>query len=208
MGLSVVIGPSTDPVTLAEAKAHLRVAISDDDGLIAGYILAARHWVEGEIHRPIVSRMYDYTIDYGWPHRCGKHWIDLPLPPLRSVRSVSYVDASGVTQILATNQYTPMANRPRGLIVPTYDATWPDVRSQVEAITVRFVAGYTDFTDTSTSPNATVTGPGIPDDIRQALLLLVGHWYENRETVVIGQAPAEVPMAVESIISGYRVAGF
>lgn len=200
MGISVVTGPSTDPVTLAEAKAHCRVDSSDDDGLLAGYILAARHWVEGQIHRPIVSRMYDYTIDYGWPCR---QWITLPYPPLLAVRSVTYVDASGATQTLGANQYTVMTNRPRGAITPAYEATWPDVRLQVEAITVRFIAGYTTFTDSTASPNFTVIGPGVPDDLRQALLLLIGHWYEAREAVVIGQV-AEVPFAVEALISPYR----
>jgi len=204
MGLSVVRGPSTDPVTISEAKAHCRVDIDNDDGLIAGYLLAARYLVEHEIHRPIVSRMYDYTIDWCWPARNGRAWIELPCPPLLGVRSVSYVDGSGVTQVLSTNLYTVMTNRPKGVITSAYNATWPDVRPQVEAVTVRFVAGYTDFVDDSVSPSVYFVGEGVPDPLRQAILMLVGHWYENRETVVIGQA-MNIPYAVEALISGYRV---
>jgi uncharacterized phiE125 gp8 family phage protein len=203
MGLSVVTGPSAEALTLSEAKAHCRVDISDGDGLIAGYILAARHYVEGEIHRPIVSRMYDYTIGFGWPLKGYQVWIDLPCPPLLAVRSVSYVDASGATQVLSPSLYSVLTNRPRGAIVPAYNATWPEVRNQPEAITVRFVAGYTSFTDTTTSPSVAVSGPGVPDDLRQALGMLVGHWYENREAVISGPA-VQVPLAVEAIISGYR----
>lgn len=205
MGISVVTGPSTEPVTLTEAKDHCRVAIDNDDGLLAGYILAARHWVEGEIHRPIVSRVYDFTADYGWPRRCNRLWIELPYPPLRSVVSVSYVDANGTAQLLDSTDYTVLTNRPRGIVVPAYDASWPDTRLQTEAVTVRFIAGYTRVISATSSPELVVDGPGVPDDLRQAILLLVGHWYENRESVVIGQLPAELPMAVEAIISSYRV---
>ncbi len=208
MGISVVSGPTEEPVTLSEAKSHCRVDSTDDDGLIAGYILAARKHIEGEIHRPICSRLYEFTADYGWPHRNGCLRIELPFPPLQAVRSVTYVDSNGAEQTLAANQYTAMTNRPRGEIVPSYDATWPSVRGVVEAVTVRFIAGYTDFTDTTTSPNVSVTGEGVPDDLRHALLMLVGHFYENRETIVIGQAPTELPMSVEALISGYRAHSF
>lgn len=204
MGISVVAGPTTEPVTLSEAKAHLRVSIADDDGLIAGYILAARHWIEGEIHRPIVSRVYEYTIDYDWPHRWHEQWIELPFPPLRSVLSVSYVDPSGGTQALGTNQYRVLTNRPKGVIVPTYGETWPDVRAQPEAIAVTFIAGYTGYVYSGVSPSVSVTGPGVPDDLRHAILLLVGHWYENRETVNVGNITSELPFTVEALISGYR----
>lgn len=207
MGISVVTGPSTEPVTLAEAKAHLRVAISDDDGLIAGYILAARQYVEGQIHRPIVSRMCDYTIDRRWPYRddggVWRTWIDLPLPPLRAVRSITYVDTSGATQTLATNQYTVMTNRPRGAVVPAYDATWPDVRDQVEAITVRFIAGYTGFTDVTTSPNVTVSGPGIPDDLRTAILMHIEMLHDRDP-----QSRETLQMARDALLTPYTSVSF
>lgn len=208
MGLALVLGPSTDPVTLAEAKAHCREDSSDADGLIAGYILAARAHIEGQIHRPIVSRMYDYTIDRTWPKKCGRIWIELPLPPLQAVRSVSYVDENGATQTLATNLYSVSTDKPKGLIVPAYDAVWPSVRDQVAAITVRFIAGYTNFTDTLSSPNYTVSGKGVPDDLRQALLMLIGFWYEHRETANIGSLLNELPYSVEALISPYRVVSF
>lgn len=203
MGLSLVAGPTQEPVTLSEVKAHMRVAIDDDDGLIAGYILAARTYVEGQIHRPIVSRMYDYTIDYGWPWKNGRTWIDLPMPPLRSIRSVSYIDENGATQTLAANQYQVITNSARGAVVPAYNATWPSVRSQMEAITVRMIAGYTDFTDTTTSPNFTVTGPGVPDDLRTAIMLHV-ELLHDRDV----QSRELLESARDSLISPFTVTSF
>lgn len=187
MGLSVVTGPTSEPVTLSEAKAHCRIDISEDDGLLAGYILAARIFIEGETHRSIASKTYDYTIDYGWPKRGCSDWIELPVSPLVSVSSITYVNENGATQTLASNQYRVLTNRPRGVVIPAYDAVWPTVRYQPETITIRFVAGYSN----------------VPNDLCTALLMLVAHWYENRETVNAGST-TELPFTVQSIISGYR----
>lgn len=203
MGIFVVAGPTEEPVTLAETKAHCRVDSSDDDGLIAGYILAARNYVEGQIHRPICSRLYEFTADYCWPKLCGYNRIVLPYPPLQAVRSVSYVDTSGVAQTLSASQYTAMTNRPRGEIVPSYAATWPSVRTQVEAVTVRFIAGYTDFTDTTTSPNVTVTGDGVPDDLRTAIMVHVEILLDRDPNV-----RETLERARDNLFEPYRVSSF
>lgn len=195
MGLSLVTGPTQEPVTLSEAKAHCRIAISDDDGLLAGYILAARVYLEETSGRAFLSQTWDYIIDHDWPWfldlDTNRHirQIQIPKAPLQSVTSITYVDTDGATQTLASNQYVVDEAPTIGRIYPAYSVQWPTVRCQPEAITVRFVAG-------SASTH---------DAIRQAILLLVGHWYENRETVVIGQAPAEMPMAVSALIAPYRV---
>lgn len=203
MGLSLVAGPTQEPVTLAEAKAHLRVAIADDDGLIAGYILAARSYVEGQIHRPIVSRMFDFTADYGWPSKNCQSWIDLPMPPLQSVRSVSYVDSNGATQVLASNQYRVITNGPRGAVIPVYGVSWPSVRPQTGAVTVRFIAGYTDFVDTISSPNYSVTGPGVPDELRMAIMLHVEMLYDRDP-----QSRQLLESARDSLMSPFSVTSF
>lgn len=192
MGLSLVTGPTTDPVTLGEAKAHCRIGIPDDDGILAGYILAARNYVEGQTHRMMLTQTWDCTFDYCWPTRGCYTQLDIPLSPVQSVTSVSYVDSDGATQTLASDQYTVVTNRSKSFIVPAYNVTWPTVRWVPDAITVRAVVGYTQT----------------PDELRQAILMLVGHFYENRESIVIGQTPAEVPMAVEALTSPFRVVSF
>lgn len=192
MGLSLVTGPTTDPVTLAEAKAHCRVSIPDDDGLIAGYILAARSYVEGQTHRMMLTQTWDCTFDYCWPTKgCYRH-ISIPLSPVQSVTAVSYVDTDGTTQTLATDQYTVVNNRTTAFIKQAYNTFWPTIRWVPDVITVRVVVGYTQ----------------IPHELRQAILMLVGHFYEQRESVVVGQTPAEVPMSVEALISPFRVVSF
>lgn len=197
MGLALVTGPALDPVSLAEARAHCRITSSDEDGLLAGYILAARQHVEQVTGRALVSQTWDFTVDREWPwtlddsHRHVRLF-EIPKPPLQSVTSIVYVDSAGATQTLASNQYLVDSGTYIGRIYPAYGVCWPNVRCQPKAITVRFVAGYGDQ-------------PGsIPEPIRQAMLLLIGHWFEQRETAS-ANAPTELPFTTAALLAPYRV---
>ena len=76
--------------------------------------------------------------------------------------------------------------------MPAYDAVWPCVRDDGEVITVRATCGYG-------------AGQGdVPQPLRLAMRILIGHWYENREALIIGTIVAEAPLAVESLIAPYR----
>jgi uncharacterized phiE125 gp8 family phage protein len=196
MRLTLITGPATEPVTLAEAKDHCRIAIADDDGLLAGYILAARNHLEQITGRAFLTQTLDASFDDDWPWildldtRRHCRLIELMKAPVQSVSAITYVDSAGVTQTLASNQYVVDTSSTIGNVYPAYGVSWPSVRLQRAAITVRFVAGWSS---------------NFPDSLRQALLLLIGHWYENREHVVIGQAPSELPMSIASLIAPYRV---
>lgn len=198
MAETLVTPPSDDPISLAEVKAHCRISIDDDDGLLAGYILAARQHLEGETRRAFLTQTWDLTLDCCWPReRIGgqlKRRIVLPRPPVQSVTSIKYIDTNGVEQTLAADQYK-LAKSGTGewLIEPAYGVTWPSVRNEMAAITVRFVAGY----------GGATTG-NLPEPLRQAMLLLVGHFNENREAVAAGDF-TELPLAVSSLVFPFRV---
>ena len=187
MALELVTGPTYEPVTLTEAKAQLRLDVADDDGLLAGYLLAAREFIEGQIKRDLVEKTWDYSLDYGWPARNYRPYIRLPLNPVKSVTSITYVDEAGATQTLASSQYTVAARSDRSYIVPAYDIAFPTVRHVPDAITVRFVTGYTDC----------------PSDLKAALMLMTAHLYEKRELVVTGTIVAQLPFSVEALIGPY-----
>ena len=204
MGLTLVTSPASDPISLAEAKAHCRITGSDEDGLLAGYLLAARQFCETYLRRGFSTQTWDHTLDDGWPcipvgtrnYQRVDHRIMLPKPPMQSVTSVKYIDTSGVEQTLAADQYRVLnANQERGegFIEPAYGVTWPTVRQQSQAITVRFVCGY----ESALNP--------FPEPIRQGMLLLIGHWFETRETVNIGNIVNELPFATEALLFPYRV---
>lgn len=185
-GLSIVTGPDAEPVTLGEAQLHAESTQPEELANVASYLIGARQQCENFTGRAFVSRTYDLKIDWRWP--CDRWWtrIVLPQPPLVSVTSVSYVDTNGATQALAANQYQVSSGDVFGVIVPAYGVSWPSVRCQVDAITVRFAAGYG-------------TGPGsVPEPIRQAIRLLLADSFENREG-------AELPPNVRDLLSPYKV---
>lgn len=195
MGKALVAGPLLDPVSLAEAKSHLRVDIGDDDGLIVGYILAARVHVEQHLNRALLAQTWDFTLDYGWPSKAWKgQRVVLPMSPVISVTSITYVASDGSSQTLDPSQYK-VANLDTGetVIVPAYGLSWPSVRQEIAAVAVRFVAGY------GTQPGS------IPEPIRQAMLLLIAHWYENREAVNAGNIISELPLACSALLFPYRI---
>ena len=186
MRLSVVNAPASEPVSLAEAKAQCRIMGADEDGLIAGYLMAARAYTESITGRRLVTQTLDYYID-----NLSAGEILLPVAPVQSVTSITYFDDAGATQTLGVGNYTTVGRKYWTAIVPTVSAVWPGVRNQPESVTVRFVAGHS-----ASNP--------MPEEIRQAILMLVSHFYENRESVVIGQAPAVLPFSYDHLLTNFR----
>lgn len=191
MNTTLIVAPTEEPVSLMEARNHLRVDASDEDPLIVSLVRAARQLVESDTRRALVTQTWDYAVDYDWPTEEDKRLgmvnrIVLPKPPVQSVTYVKYIDTSGVEQTLAANQYL-LRN---GVIEPAYGVTWPSVREQMATVTVRYVCGYG-------------AASAVPEQVKQAILLLVGHWFSHREAVVSGTMN-ELPMAVQSLVFPFR----
>jgi uncharacterized phiE125 gp8 family phage protein len=188
VALSLITGPTMEPVSLAEAKAHCRITEADEDGVIAGYILAARNHVETETRRALLTQTWELTLD-AWPAS-----IVLPRPPAISITSISYVDAQGATQTLAADQYR-LVKQDTGewAIIPAYQVTWPTLRVDASVVTVRYACGY------GTLPGS------IPEELRQAMLLLVEHWFRNRGPVAIGTIANNLDRTVDSLLFPHRV---
>ena len=189
MALVLATAPSEEPVTLQEAKSHLRVDAADDDALITSLITAARETVEHITRRALVTQTWDYFLD-AFP---SGDELALPLPPLRAVTSITYKDKDGnVSTFDASNYVVDTASEP-GRVVLKSSATWPSATLwPASAVTVQFDAGYGGAAD-------------VPQAIKQGLLLLVGHLYENREAIVPGTVLREIPMGVDALLWPYRV---
>ena len=187
MSLTLVTAPTVEPVTLAEAKTHLRVDGTDDDTLISALITAAREHVDGRdgwLGRALCTQTWDCHYDV-FP---DDGLLYLPVAPVQSVTSVKYVDPDGVQQTFSSANYALGADldwSPR--VILGWDKSWPSVRAVPEAVTVRVVAGYA----------------SVPRPICQALLLLIGHWHEHREAVMEGTF-REVPTTVSALLTPYR----
>lgn len=193
MSLTLVTAPAPEPLTTDQAKLHLRVDSDEENTLIDTLILSARVWVEQFTHRALMTQTWDYKLD-AFP--CGA--FELPLAPVASVTSITYVDTTGTSQTWSSSEYqTSLPSGPeaqRARIQPAYGYTYPLTRDQMDAVTVRFVAGY----------GATVQT--IPDTFITAIKMLVEHWYTLRGPVMVGAGNVitPVPLSVESMLWPFK----
>lgn len=188
--LKIYAPPVLEPVTTKEAKAHLRVDGSDEDTLIDGIVSAAREHLEDVALRAFLTQTYDLRLEE-WP--CDGV-IKLPRPPLQSVTSIVYTLEDGSTATLSSSAYVVDSDSEPGRILLKSGYSWPSDTLQVGAsIRVRYVAGWT-------------AAASVPKAIRQALLLLAGHWYENREAMIDTRGNlVALPFAVDALITPHRI---
>lgn len=190
MALSLVTGPAIEPISIAEARQHLRVEALEDDELIAGLIAAARERAEAVTGRQLIEATYDLSFD---EVTCDV--IVFPRPPLRAIVSAAYLDSAGVSQTWTDYDSDKPAGpfAERGRLRPVYGSSWPVIGSgRLNAFTVRFTAGYgTKAVD-------------VPRTIRQAMLLMLGAWYEQREDVVM-DAVIAMPLGALALLTPYKV---
>lgn len=196
-GLRLVTAPAIEPLTITEAKAHLRVDATDEDAVIHGLIRTTRRLVETHTKRQLITATWDLYLDE-FPD-CGV--LKLPFGSLQSVSSVTYTDSSNAATTWSSSNYIVSTAGIVGRIVPVYGGTWPSFTPRpVDALVVRFVCGYG-------------LGAGdVPEEIRHAMLLWLGHLYENREAVVgtpgVTINPHVMPMGVEALLADYVIYDF
>lgn len=188
MALKIITPPTKEPVSLQQAKNHLRVDFTDDDDLISSLISTAREYCEAQTHKALAPTIFEYTLDafpFGAPIR-------IPRPPLVSVDSINYKDKDGTETIMPSDSYIADVDDEPGKLVPI-DGQWPSFDPYpVNAVRIRYTAGYDEST--------------LPKSIQQAMLILVAHWYENREAIVnAGKTVNQLPFAVESLLWPQKV---
>lgn len=204
----LLVPPAVEPVSLATAKQHLRVVIDDDDLLIGALITAARQRVETLLRQSLISQQWLYMCDnFPWGggyynreiRRQGPSmvWLptntgilDIPRPPLISVQSIQYYNSNGSLDLIPSTIYNCSLGIP-ARIQPVFGSVWPVCQPRVDAVQVTYTAGYGS------------TASSVPLAICQAILLMVGHWYENREEVVIGTISTKVQETVEALLSAF-----
>ena len=138
MALQITTEPLVEPISLIEARLHLRVSTTADDALITQLIRAARIYCENYQGRPYIARTYQMTFDDYFPGL-----IEPPMPPLCYVNSITYLDSDGASQTVTATLYTVDTVSEPGRIYEAYDETWPSsVRAVPNTIAVNYVAGY------------------------------------------------------------------
>ena len=177
----------TAPVTMTEAKLHLRIVDDGEDELVNALTNAAQDKVEGDTGLVLRARSVSIAFD-DWGGNCLPLWRG----PVSSVTSIVYDDANGAQQTLAADQYRLRDYFGAKAIVPAYGVSWPELENVSGCVRVTYIAGY-------------ANNYAVPPALRQAALLLIGHWYENREAVNVGNITSLLPMAYDSLITHYRV---
>jgi hypothetical protein len=218
MATQLLVPPTMEPVSLDEAKEHLRVDQEADDAYITGLVIAARQLVEDDTRRALLTQDWQLTLPDAWPttqtyvsqqsmgyysdglsSRIGKpprKLVILPRPPVQSIVSVNYLVSDFTTTLMDPSQYRlSKLDSGEWAIRPAAGITWPSLVDDPEAATIVFRCGYGDRPGT------------IPEPLRIAMLLVIAQWYDNRmplNLILRGQA-TELPNAYADLVFRYRV---
>lgn len=190
MRLTLVTPPAIEPVTLAEAKSHLRVEATADDSLIQGLIQAAREAGESFTGRALIHQTWRLTLD-AWPAQPLPWWdgvvdgadiagpavaILLPRPPLASVTEIRTYAANGVATPVPTSVYDVDSSGLPGRVRLSEGQSWPAPGRSLAGIEIDFVAGYG------------ASAAAVPQTIRLGILAEVARLYEHRGDAGDGNA--------------------
>lgn len=195
MHLRLITGPTAEPITLDDAKQQCRVDGEHDDVYITSLVMAARTYIETVTRRALLTQTWEMVLDY-WPWTQG---VLMTKPPLQSIVSVKYTNAANAVQTWnSANYFAATASEP-GRLFRAKSVSWPvDELWPAEAIVIRYVCGWGNPED-------------VPEPIKQAMRLLIAHWYENREAVMISPGltgGVSVPMGFDALLATYRVRVF
>jgi uncharacterized phiE125 gp8 family phage protein len=187
--------PVVEPVTLTEAKAHLRVDNDIDNAYVMGLVGSARGWVEEYLDRTLVHTQWTMRLD-GFPPN-GMDNIELPRPPMATAAAVTavaitYTTESGAVVVFPSNEYRVDRHSTPGGISPLFDQAWPVHRRDENAVVITWWGGYGE------------DGRSVPMQIRHAILMLVAHWYDRRESVLTGSISKEIEFGVHSLLDSCR----
>lgn len=185
----LVTAAAETPVSATEAKAHLRVDHSTEDTLITSLVAAATEHLDGYtgiLGRALVTQTWRQDFDE-FTGQCMR------LPMLAAtIASVKYRSSDGTLATVSSDDYSLKADALGSYVRFDDDFSYPSDLAQSQAVLIEFTAGYGNAED-------------VPAPIKAAILLLVGHWYENREAA--GEPMAELPLAVAALIEPYRRVG-
>jgi uncharacterized phiE125 gp8 family phage protein len=180
-------GPATTAISLAEAKAFLRVDsdYDDDDAYITSLIGVATNVVEQFTRRRLITQTYNIYYDEFPP------FMDLQVGNVASVTHVKYYDTDNTLQTLDTSQYDVDIRVKPGRIYQAEDGNFPDTYERANSVEVEFVVGS--------------AASDVEDAIKQAMYIVIGRYYENRQDVVTGTIASELPLMVDHLLTPYRL---
>ena len=188
--ISVEAAPASEPITLSEAKLHCRREddFTAEDTLFTDLIRSARETVESDTERAFIEQTLTLTLDQ-FPDV-----IELRRCPIFDPDDVE-ITYTGATLTVDPSDYRVDGKSEPGRIAPAFGTSWPATRCELGSVSIQFTAGYSDSSL-------------IPGMAKQAMKLLIGHWYRNRESVIVGTIQAEIDLAYNSLTERLRWGGY
>lgn len=181
----LILAPAVEPLTVADLRAHLRLSSTAEDGLLEDYLKAAREYVERSTARALISQKWRMYLD-SWPEgRC----VRLPVAPVLSVDDVIVYDGNGMARPLAGDKWQLSSGGEPARVKISLDTGVPV--SAMMGAEIEFSAGYGPVAE------------AVPSAFKQAIRLLVAHWFENREAG--SENLDSIPHGVERLLSSYKV---
>lgn len=190
--VSLVTAPEIEPVDIATAKLHCRIDSSAEDTILAQYISAAREHCEKITGLSFITQEWDFWLAT-WPR---SDRIRLPFPPLQGLEFLKFTDLTETVSVVSPSIYVVQNGVRPAEVSLRFGQIWPPTPlSPSWPVNARFTSGFGDDADS------------VPIAIRQAILMLVGHWYENREGVMTGRSvtSVEVQLGIDRLLAPYRV---
>ncbi|MCP4934296.1 MAG: hypothetical protein GY927_08855 [bacterium] len=188
MALVLIAGPALEPVSLDEVKVHLRIDHVDEDVLLASLVTTARIHLETMLGLSFITQQWKLVLDK-WPDAIN---ISLPLGPVQQITGIALYNTADQVSVIDTSSYALDANSQPPRLVWRGDMLKPAPERAYNGIEISLTTGF--------GANA----PDVPLPLRQAILLLVSHWYENREPVGLGNEIKEIPQMVTMLTNAYR----
>jgi uncharacterized phiE125 gp8 family phage protein len=188
MPAALITGPALEPVSVAEAKAHLRIDGEDDDAYLTAAIVSARVYVESLARRMLIEQGWRVYFD-SWPR---KRIVTISVAPLIAVDAVTVYDTDGEPVVVDPDDYEvdTIACPGRLLLLTPVPAA---VGRAVNGIEIDVTAGYG------------ASSVDVPSPLRQAIMMLVAHWYEHRGAVGHDLAGEVPPHGFHALIAPYRI---
>lgn len=181
-----IIAPSTEPITLDEAKAQLRFTSDAEDSIISSLIVAARDLCESETGRALMPQTWESSHCGFWNGMC------LNRAPVASIASIKYTDANGTEQTLADTEYMlDNASDAFARVVLAPNKSWPPSYFGINTVRIRYLAGY-------------ANADAVPQALKQWMLLQISNWFRNRESVSVGVVATKMDY-VDNLLNAYRI---
>jgi uncharacterized phiE125 gp8 family phage protein len=178
--LRVSVPPTVEPVSVAELKEHARIDHGHEDARLASLITTARLMVEKDTRRKLCTQTVILSLDY------LPSYIVPDILPIQSISGITYYDGNNALQTLAASTYEADLYAEPVIIRPAFGQTWPTTYDRFGAVLVTMVAGYG-------------AASAVPEDAKQAILLLASHWVENRESVLTGTISKEIELSYTAL---------